>query len=826
MKTYIQLIIFFVVANSYAQNSVPFDTIYSKQITATKAHLGQFGKVTLQIDDSGHDGLITRPLIVAEGFDPGIIISPEAVNGINTYLSFIRSVNLPNELELEGLITGSTIGTTGDQEYDIIYVNWDNGVDFLQKNAYALEEVIKWVNEQKALAGSTEQNVVLGQSMGGVVARYALADMEQYNKPHDTRLFVSHDAPQQGANVPVAAQFLLRHATNLYFEFSTPFGLDINALQVPLLENSLLDQPATMQLLKNWSTPMYTIANTAHSTFYNDLRTKGLGGSGGYPTLTRNVAISNGAECGTSQNFNPGDDLLLFDTNGSLGDFLDSAASFIVGASSGNAGLIGAGIVSLIPGNGKFRANFNAKSIPYGTGNNIYKGRISYQKKLFSVFGWAPTITVNITNVEKNQPANVLPFDTYGGGKYEITSLSTSVEIPDGVFIRDNFGFIPSASALDIGKGTTALNDADYKMAYVGALPPPAPKDSPFSNFIADYNTANPNASNSAHISFNSRNGRWLARELTENPTTANCSFICDNPIIQGLNSICTNSIFNVPAGAISYNWSISGSSASITSNGNTATVTRNGQQSGSVTITVVINGGECGNVTLSKQIWVGVPTFNSFLPIGNQTGFDPNGYYISNDDGSISCNQISMKVLFNADAIVEYQWEKFTTDVNWGVSPTSGNLNMVPLCNKDFSFRVKARNSCGWSAWKTLEFYMSRCNVDCTVPPVSSTLNGNNFILSPNPVSSGALSIAIKSSSPWFYPPAPIDPVTGMPQQPVIVFPRVNITIYSQSGSLMQSYTNKVLPAQLDISSFAQGVYMVVFEKNGQTESFNIIKN
>jgi hypothetical protein len=120
----------------------------------------------------------------------------------------------------------------------------------------------------------------------------------------------------------------------------------------------------------------------------------------------------------------------------------------------------------------------------------------------------------------------------------------------------------------------------------------------------------------------------------------------------------------------------------------------------------------------------------------------------------------------------------------------------------------------------------MSRCNVNCTVPPVSSTLNGNNFILSPNPVSSGTLSIAIKSSSPWFYPPAPIDPVTGMPQQPVMVLPKVNITIYSQSGSLMQSYTNKVLPAQLDISSFAQGVYMVVFEKNGQTESFNIIKN
>ncbi|MGK4568407.1 hypothetical protein [Flavobacterium sp. 3HN19-14] len=41
-----------------------------------------------------------------------------------------------------------------------------------------VEDIIKWVNVQKSLAGSTAQNVVIGQSMGGVIARYALRDME------------------------------------------------------------------------------------------------------------------------------------------------------------------------------------------------------------------------------------------------------------------------------------------------------------------------------------------------------------------------------------------------------------------------------------------------------------------------------------------------------------------------------------------------------------------------------------------------------------------------------------------------------------------------
>lgn len=122
MKTYIKLIFLLILANSFAQNNVPIDIIYTQEITATKSHLGQRGKVTLQIDDAGRDGLITRPLIVAEGFDPGIILSPEVVGGDMTLSDFQDDVSSTFWAgNLSPLLYGS------NRQYDIIYIDWQNG---------------------------------------------------------------------------------------------------------------------------------------------------------------------------------------------------------------------------------------------------------------------------------------------------------------------------------------------------------------------------------------------------------------------------------------------------------------------------------------------------------------------------------------------------------------------------------------------------------------------------------------------------------------------------------------------------------------------------
>lgn len=243
---------------------------------------------------------ITRPLIVVEGFDTGSITSPEEAYGDRDVSDFIQQINTFNEAgELATLLDNN-------QQYDIIYVNWTNGTDAIQENALVLEAVINWVNTNKVGA---VPNVLLGQSMGGVIGRYTLAKMETDNELHDVRLFVAHDSPMQGANTPLSLQYFSRHAYDQYTSAPVLYGLveiviptvlnlvelmSLNNLDIafPSVEDvlTLQDTPAAMQMNYHYvdysSNPTMDI-HTAWQQEFEDA---------GYPTQSRNVAISNGNE--------------------------------------------------------------------------------------------------------------------------------------------------------------------------------------------------------------------------------------------------------------------------------------------------------------------------------------------------------------------------------------------------------------------------------------------------------------------------------------------------------------------------------------------------
>jgi hypothetical protein len=480
--------------------------LYGQNITATTAYLGGYGKVKITIDFAGNPNQgIKKPLIVAEGFDLGVILNPEKAYGSNTYSGTFKTSLFYSGSALRNLIYEDY------KQYDIIYVDWDNGVDYMQRNAYALEEVINWVNGQKALSGSTTQNVVLGQSMGGVIARYALADMEQRGLNHQTSLFISHDAPQQGANIPISLQYMYRHLTKQYMQTGyAPAGL----ITMPVLEDkvgvsnylSILDAPASRQLLKNSINYDYSMNTATSATFYDELKSKGLPNSGGYPTLCRNIALSNGSECGDTQNFQPGNDIVNFTYNKGL-SFWGDLASMVylplggaIGGTLLNPKLYAVGALGMFPGHSKFNVNFISRALYDSAGSEIYKGRISYTKKI----AWLFNVTINLTDVSKNQPSEILPLDTYGGGYYDTKIIAGSVNV-SGLYIRDRFSFIPTTSSLDIGKRNVVLDDADYKKSYVGAIPLQVPKNTPFANYITDFERNNPNSRNKNHISFNSR---------------------------------------------------------------------------------------------------------------------------------------------------------------------------------------------------------------------------------------------------------------------------------------------------------------------------------
>ena len=784
--------------SAMAATSVASSTIYSHNITATKNYNGAFGTVKLTIDDTNNDG-IRKPLIVAEGFDAGIILAPEMANGMNTYSQFKNST-YDGGFELRNLIYNS------NKQYDIIYVDWNNGVDFLQKNAFALEAVIAWVNSVKI---GTEKNVVLGQSMGGVIARYALADMEQSSLDHKTRLFVSHDAPQQGANIPVSVQYMFRHVTNLFNRYSAPYGTQV--IDVPFLENSILDQPATKQMLMNWVNGFSNIDNTISSGFYTELKGKGINPTVnfGYPINCRNIALSNGAECGITQGFNAGDDLLSYNLSGKLPflqNLLVPLAGFLGYTAYQDPNILAIGFVGLLPGSSRYNVEFNAKSIPYGTGNQIYKGRISYTKKLFKIFGWAPTITVNITNAQKDQPAGVLPIDHYAGGRYDTTLFTAGATLPAGIYIRDRFNFIPTTSALDIGKGNVPLNDSDFKMAYVGATPPIAPKNSPFANFSTDFEKFNPNASNKTHISFNSRNGEWLAKELNIAPITTNCSYMCASTQITGADLICTSATYTAPSGGTFNNWTITQGSSLVTLTGNgtpNVTLTALPDASGAVTLSLTMgdNGAKCGNITISKTIWVGTPQFKEFYFYNGQSAtvcIAPIDYLTT------SLPSHKVKAIFegmtSSEILVNSNWEWDIENNLIMINGTRDTRTICPMETGFSSFRVRAKNACGWSDWYQIPQF------EITLPP-------NNYMR--------------QSSTTYTVYPNPTKDIVNIDLRDQNNIPEKGTTISGELFDMMGQSKSKVEitnnKATFTVRGLNKGIYVLKIYINDKVESHQI---
>jgi len=571
-------------------------------IAASEDYMGIYGKGKLQVRYAQCDGIIRKPLIIAEGFDPAIF-EPENPNGVTDLEGFLGSINF---------LFDSTLPDTIDT-YDIIYVNWEDSFAHIQRNAYLLKEVIRFVNANKQ---GNLKNVVLGQSMGGLVARYALKDMEDHSEDHKTRLYISHDAPHLGANIPVSFQYMDRHVYNQF-------------IQSPLLEDlvislsddasilydvqTMLDAPSARQMLINYVNSNYQIDNSWHNAWQTELKNKG------YPQQTRNIAISNGNHCASPQGFNPGDELFNMNGNtrtGWLSDIILTAIPTLNSAIWGLAGNITyepGFLLGMLPGNNKMSVNFWAKALPQSGIQQIYKGKITYTKKLL----WLININVNITDRNLNSPSNTLPYDYYTGGKYDVgvdfqdesySSMFVSYNITANM--TDHFSFIPTLSALDVGKGNASLVDFDYKQVYTATNPPLAPKDIPFDNFTTSY-TPNSNL-NEQHISFNTRNGNWLAAELNNVAEIFDCSFICDNVEIYGSAACSTGAAFSVPYSPdATYYWYVTqGSDIVSLSNINDSTVQLNFNDnvSGQITLNVSFGNSSCGYRELVKTLWIGKP--------------------------------------------------------------------------------------------------------------------------------------------------------------------------------------------------------------------------
>ncbi|MBM7070944.1 hypothetical protein JQC92_02660 [Shewanella sp. 202IG2-18] len=128
-----------------------------------------------------YDNVLDKPVVVVQ---PYIIDIKGSTYSSSQFYNAINAGDLANSLRSAG--------------YDVIlyrYRNQDNGVVF---NAKGVQRLLEKINEQSGISSTS----FIGLSMGGVVARYALADLENKGQLNDVATFISFDAPHLGANFP------------------------------------------------------------------------------------------------------------------------------------------------------------------------------------------------------------------------------------------------------------------------------------------------------------------------------------------------------------------------------------------------------------------------------------------------------------------------------------------------------------------------------------------------------------------------------------------------------------------------------------------------
>ncbi|MDB5131716.1 MAG: Protein of unknown function precursor [Mucilaginibacter sp.] len=587
--------------NDFSLSSMPY--VYHVNTSTLYNGAPGVGVVTVQLA-SGHTTL-TNPFIVAEGFDAGIYTSPESLTGSQSYTDWVLDIKL------------TSFYTLLRSNYDVIWIDFKNGTDDIHRNALVVEDVIRWANANKT---GPNKNVVMGLSMGGLCARYALKTMENGGETHQTGLFITQGTPHQGVVVPLSLQCMEIHANSLYMRAGVAAGIyDLVRIFAPTLPDatgllSMSNTPAALQMLITHLNSSYQIDNTVHNAWQTELTNLG------YPTQgnIRNVAISNGSECGQTQVLTQNSSIIY--VNGKLntrilGDVIMQVATAFGVTSPAFLTNQPALLLGVLPGRNTIALNYAANAA--SSGYQAYAGKITYTKTIL----WLIPVTLTITNRTFNSPAGVLPYETYGGDYFAMPSYKSFGS--SGWFgkynitlnIAPSFGFGPTPSVLDIGKGLVTLTQSDYAAPYAETSPP-AP-NSPFANYITAFTPLGPNVpnNNEGHLTYETRNSNWLVKELNAQlPNLADCSTLCQTYAISGDANDC-NSVktYSVPSFSnVSYSWTTSGN-LQINSGQGTSTVQiqplagTNGQQGTLKVDMSITNQPDCGPQSVTKTISIGV---------------------------------------------------------------------------------------------------------------------------------------------------------------------------------------------------------------------------
>lgn len=232
----------------------------------------------------GEDRTFTvRPVILADGFNTG----PSSLDALWEGLER-GDYQFPSQLRA----SGRTLVLVGFEERSAsILTNADAMI------AAIMRARAEQIGDNPMVAG--------GFSMGGLVARYALAKMEADGIDHGVGVYLSYDSPHRGAWVPIALQNLAHFLT-----------------AVPAL-SAQINSPASRQLL--WR----HVESVGAEPRVDPLREQfleELARVGGWPRIPRLLGVANGVGTGKGNGVPAGQSALTVDSGWFTGTDLKTQA--------------------------------------------------------------------------------------------------------------------------------------------------------------------------------------------------------------------------------------------------------------------------------------------------------------------------------------------------------------------------------------------------------------------------------------------------------------------------------------------------------------------
>ena len=440
------------------------------------------GSLSIELGCANAGG-ITKPLIVVEGFEPSSELGLKLGDFLEKY----------QEVEIVGA-DKTLYELLQINNYDIIYLNYNNGAADIRRNARLLQEVIRWVNHQKALTGSGEPNIVIGESMGGLVARYALREMELLGEDHETGRYISFDTPHNGANVPVGMQALLAEL----FEMRI-YGKRVRSLVPQLHEGmDILNSAAARQMLIYRPDNYSTVATSLYQDFYGEINASGFG----FPRQTvENICISNGSQDGNFLgDFNAG--AALVDFRLTRGDLINQHVSSDLFSGFLKFLSVALGFY------GEVKVKVNAAPA-YSSGT--FK-EVMHFKAFTTIFN----IPILLKH-GKFKVRGVHPLDNSPGGFYQTATFMGTAELEemnvpglsDGI-LHDRFSFIPATSS------TALLPPNDIVPGYNMRTSDPVAINATLADALTgpEYPTFTAGIHNESHVDLSLGTGHYLSDRL------------------------------------------------------------------------------------------------------------------------------------------------------------------------------------------------------------------------------------------------------------------------------------------------------------------------